>query len=537
MAGELLASEEGVVQTAGPDVGSHVSGARLVRNSAINGIAITGGMVVTILLTPYMLDRLGSVSFGIWALAITLTATAGYLSLTDLGLQQASVRFMADARRGRDPAQLTGIFSTTVAIFLVVSVVVAGLMVALAPAIASIFSVQGAVRHAAIVTFAIVGAQIVFDLPGLAYRAVLESAQRYGAIRVIELVRAILFAGLVVGVLSIGRGVVAIASCSAASAAAALSAYVVVVRTSEAAARLRPSSIQRHVLRELLGFSRSLFLLRILSVSYRQMDKLIVGAILSVSAVATYEVANRVQAAMFLLLGIGGSALLPAATLSRVDKPRMRDLFLRATSYSVALFLPVSIAVLVYARLVVVGWVGAQQAGATGAVRLFALWVALGTFDAAGTTMLVAVGRLRPVVALSVVWVASNLVLSLILVHVWGITGVVAATVITYAPLLVAYTTLCLDEFRISLGDWARRVLIPNLPGPAVQVVLSLATLHEVERLPPLAGAALGGGIGTAVSLGLFFFIGLRRPERRYVREVLTRASGRPPTEVVSSRR
>src|SRR5581483_1236693 len=166
-------------------------------------------------------------------------------------------RFMADARRERNSAQLTAIFSTTIAVFVVVAIVVAVLMVALSPAIAGIFSVRGEVRHAAIVTFAIVGGQIVFDLPGLGYRAVLESAQRFGPVRIVELARSLLFAVLVVVVLLLGRGVVAIAAVSAAAAAAALVAYVAVVHAGEPAARLRRAAIQRQVLRELFGFSRS----------------------------------------------------------------------------------------------------------------------------------------------------------------------------------------------------------------------------------------------------------------------------------------
>jgi O-antigen/teichoic acid export membrane protein len=510
-----------------------VTGTALVRSTLINAAATVGGMAIALALTPFMLGRLGSSSFGVWALALTLTVGTGYLSLTDLGLQQAAVRFIADARREDDDAAIAAIFSTTLAIFVSLAIAIAAGMVALAPVLAGVFGVHAELRHAAILAFAIVGAQVVFDLPGLAFRAVLESDQRFGALRAVELGRSAAFAGLVVAVLVLGRGVVAVAAASATAALAALVAYVVVVARTDHAARVHPRSVSRERLRELLRFSGSLFVLRILSVVYRQMDKVIIGVVLAVSAVATYEVANRIQAALFMVVGLGGSTLLPAAALSRLDNRMMRDLFLRATSYSVALFMPVCVAAVVYAHQIVVGWVGEGQVGATNATRLFALWVAVGTFDAAGTTMLVAAGRLKPILLLTIIWVTANLALSLVFVHIWGITGVVAGTVVSYGPLLVAYTVLCLREFEITGREWLQRVLAPNLPGPVAQVALSLATYPLVERLPPLPGAFIAGTVGTAVSVAIFLFVGIRGEERAYLRAMLMGATRRQQRPVI----
>lgn len=503
-----------------------VSGARIVRNTFVNALGTGAGMIVTLLLTPFMLHRLGASMFGVWALALTLTMGAGYLSLTDLGLQQAAVRFMADARRTEDGKALAGIFSTTLFIFIAIAVPVAGLLVWLSPTLAALFSLHGAFRHAAVIAFAIVGAQVVFDLPGFAFRAVLESDQRFVAIRTVELSRTVVFAALTVGALILGRGVVAVAAASITASFVALVGYVAIVTATEPNARIRRNAIDGDQLRALFRFSGSLFALRILSVVYRQMDKVIVGVVLSVAAVATYEVANRIQAALALVIGFAGSALLPAAAISRLDKVLMRDLFLRATSYSVALFLPMAVAVFVYARLLIVAWVGSNQTGATGATRLFALWIGIGTLDAAGTTMLVAAGRLRPIVVLSAVWVIANLALSLTFVRFWGITGVVAGSVISYVPLLVAYTVLCLKEFEISYAEWFRRVVLPNLLGPFVQIVVCFATLHEIERLPPRVGVLVGGAAGLTLSVSLYL-VCLRDEERRYLRGLRSRATAR----------
>jgi O-antigen/teichoic acid export membrane protein len=174
------------------------------------------------------------------------------------------------------------------------------------------------------------------------------------------------------------------------------------------------------------------------------------------------------------------------------------------------------VATLIYAEPLIYGWVGEQYDGAVTPTRLFAVWVALGALDAVGTTMLISAGRLRPIVWLSLVWVAANLALSIALVHVWGVSGVVAATVITYVPLLAAYTVISLRQFDVAAGIWLRRVVVPVLPAVAVQLALGLALMPLLDGLPPLLHVAIGGFAGVAAAIALYVVV-IGRAERAYL--------------------
>jgi O-antigen/teichoic acid export membrane protein len=505
---------------------AEASGARVVRNTIVNGLASAAGLFVTLLLTPFMLHRLGADAYGVWVLALTLTFSAGYLSLTDLGLQQAAVRFIADARRTWDEAGITGIYSTTFAIFVAVALPVALLLIALGPSLVGIFSLKPSLHHAAGISFQLIGAQILFDLPAMAFRAVLEGAQRFIAIRLIDLFRVVAMAISIVVLLSAGNGIVALAAASTVVSLAAALAFAAIVTATEPSARLRLRAVTRARIRQLMGFGGALFVLRIVSVMYRQMDKLIIGVALTTAAVTQYEIANKVYAAMVVLFTISSSALLPAAAFMRLDRARMRELFLRGTSYSVALLLPVMVAVVVYAHDLIVGWVGQAYASSAGLVRILFLWLALGTFDVVGTTILIALGRLRRIVKLSVIWVVTNLLLSIALVGPFGVAGVIWATSITYLPLLVAYTSMCLREFDISLGSWARRVVVPNAPGLLVQVPLSIVLLLVVSHLPRLLGVGIAGGVSVAASIATYMLVGLNASERHDLLRTLAHAAG-----------
>src|SRR5919206_516536 len=97
------------------------SGASVARNTIINAVAIFVGLLVTVVVTPILVRQLGQDAFGVWAIALTLTVSAGYLSLTDLGLQQTAVRFLAEAHGAGDERALRSVFSTTLACFCAVA--------------------------------------------------------------------------------------------------------------------------------------------------------------------------------------------------------------------------------------------------------------------------------------------------------------------------------------------------------------------------------------------------------------------------------
>src|SRR4030081_3196178 len=79
-------------------IGSEVTGGRIPRETLGTGAANVSGALVTIVLTPFLLHRLGAEQYGIWLLALSLTFSSGYLALADLGLPSAAIRFIAEAR-------------------------------------------------------------------------------------------------------------------------------------------------------------------------------------------------------------------------------------------------------------------------------------------------------------------------------------------------------------------------------------------------------------------------------------------------------
>lgn len=506
------------------------SAALIVRNTLVSGVGSLS-VLAPLILTPLLIDRLGVEGYAVWIFATTLTLSAGYLSLADLGAQQAAVRFIADARSAGDLARANNFFSTSFALFLAIALVVAPVVALVSPAIVDLFGIHEGIAEHASLAFQIVALSLLFDLPSLAYRSMLEGAQHYVAVRTVDLARVVLLSAGTVAAVLLGYGLVALALVNLVTAAVALLASAVAVKRVVPGSALAWRHVGRSHFRKLMTFGGALFSLRIVSVIYRQMDRVIIALVLGVTLVTQYEIANKIQSAVGLVMAISSSALLPAAAFIRTDTARLRELYLRGTCYTVAITVPVTLTAMLFAEPLVTGWVGPEWESAVGLTQLFLVWMLLSALSTVGWSILVALGRLKQIVALNVAWVILNFGLSVWLVHPLGVAGVIWGTVISAVVLNAAYTVLFLRELQIGVAEWARRILAPNAPGACAVVVVGVVLVWGTDVPRGLLQAVAASAAGTALSLAMFMYVGLRPTERRDMLATLRSATGLRPVD------
>jgi len=498
---------------------SEVTSGRLMRSTLVNGLANATTALVTAALTPFLLRRLGAEEYGLWLLALSLTFSSGYLALADLGLPEAAIKFIAEARAVGDRQLVNEIASTTLAAFAVIGVAIGLLLAGLAAALVGVFGVRPDLVGTARLLFVLMALEIVIDLPAAGLRAVIEGAQRYAWLRVLDVGARLLWGGLTVGAVVRGHGVVALGALTIAITAAEALVTLIVARRVQPGLRLRPRLVTRRTLRRTLRFGSFVGGLRALSVVYSQMDRAIVGIVVGVAAVATYEVAFRIQSLATLALVMASSAVLPAAAYNaaRADTDKQRELYLRGTKYAVAIASPITLAALLYAPPLIRAWVGAPYVGVSNAARLFLVFPLFASFNQVGVAMLIGLGRVKHVLLLQVLAVAINLALSVVLARHFGITGVVTGTLVGGLIVWLPYVRLLLDAFAITPRTWLGRIVRPNLPGPVAQVAIGLLTYRWAGDLRQLWQVGIVYVASVGLSILVFAVLGLAAEERRHL--------------------
>jgi O-antigen/teichoic acid export membrane protein len=247
-----------------------------------------------------------------------------------------------------------------------------------------------------------------------------------------------------------------------------------------------------------------------------QMDRFLVGALLSVSAVAFYTTPYEVVAKLLVFPVAVGGVVFPAFAASyRTDPRRAAAIFGRASRAVLAVLFPAVVLVVCFARDGLELWLGARFAAeSTFVAQVLAAGFLLNGVAQMPFTLLQGVRRPHLVALLQVVELPLYLGVLWVLAHRWGIGGVAAAWALRAgvdAAVLFALAGRALPEARPLLGR------IAALAGGAL-AVLALAAQPQAfgARVAAAAAAlALGGFAGWTA--------GLDPEERAWVRARLAR--------------
>jgi O-antigen/teichoic acid export membrane protein len=447
-------------------------GRRVFRNTLFTGVVGVLSLLANFFVIGEAVRRLHMGPYGVLTLALAFSLSAGFLSISDLGLQSGVTRFIADADGRGQRGRIGETVSSALAILSGAGVVAAGILLTLSVIASHVFTnVHGAtLQNDLHLLFVLFAAEALFGLPALAFLGVLQGLQHYGWIKVIDLSRQILYTALALFVLFTGQGVVAFGAAMISGTLFAAVGYAVAARVLCPDLRISPKLINRAALRPLAGFSAWVFVTRILGVIWAQMDTLILSVLVGINVLAGYSVIARLESAASYPLSLTAAAVVPAAAnlLALESRVRLRELLIRGTRYTLALSMPVTIAALVLARPLIVAWVGPQYASFAGPAQLFLTYQLLSCTANIALTILIGVGRIRAVTAIVSLAVAVNLVVSIALAKPLGVTGVIIGTLIGYGITAPLYIRLVLDVLSMRIAEFLSGAIAPILPWAVV---------------------------------------------------------------------
>jgi O-antigen/teichoic acid export membrane protein len=418
-------------------------GARVVaRNIGWNFGSQVWLVLVGLVVTPLVVHRLSPDVYGLFTLLLAFTA---YFAMLDMGFGYATTKYVAEYRARGDVEAVQKIASTSLTVYLVLATAGGAGLAALSPLL---------VRHVLAVPERLQGlAQSAFLVAALAFSLtmVLQAFQAFpNALQRLDLTtrRTIVFSTAssagIVGVLALGHGLVAVLAVQAAVNAAAVAAFWLLARRLLPEIALRPG-FDRATFRLLARFSLLKFVNNASTTTVMQVDKLLIGALLSLSAVGYYFVPLQLAQRLPTVVGAVAVAFLPAASAlhGRADRERLVELYLRATKVVSLLGLPLASLLVIFAHPILLYWIGPHFAD-EGALPMQVLVVGYGIniFSTIPAITSDSLGRPGVTTAFSVASAVANVTLSLLLIPPFGILGAALAIAINSAtniPAIVWY--------------------------------------------------------------------------------------------------
>jgi O-antigen/teichoic acid export membrane protein len=489
----------------------------LLHSSISNYIGTFITVGAWFLLTPFMLQQLGTTVYGLWVLVGSVT---GYGLLLDLGITGALTKFIAEYRVRGETEQARSLVVTALCFYCALGLIVVALSAAIAPIFPHLFNVAPDEHAVATQLVFLSGLGVGLSIPCATTQAVLRGLQRFDLTNLISIVSSLLTVVATVAVLLLGGGVIGVVMVSIAVTLIMQVPGLWCIHRIAPDLRFVWRGASWKVARTVVSFSSWLFVLRVGGYLETRTDEIVIGAFLPMNAVTSYNIARKLSTLPQILTEQFVRVLLPLASELHAenDTVRLRSLYIVSTRLTLAIFLLVGCALVVMARPVLSAWVGAPYADYAHLVLILACASFIDASTWPAGLILQGMARHRVPALLSIYTGLANIVLSIVLVHFYGLMGVALGTLIPTTIVCLGFVLpYAMRNIGVGATEALNEIFLPALL-PAVPMTIILYVFQRTFEPSSLLSITLVAGIGGLVYMTGYLSIGASDLERQACR-------------------
>lgn len=432
--------------------------------------------VLALFAIPRIATALGTERFGILALAWTVI---GYATFLHLGLGRAVARDTAETGEGGEALRAT--VWTAALMTLAMGAAGGAVLFLFAPSLVSLLGIHPPLAAEAATAMRVLACAVPFTVSMPVLSGVLEARRRFDLVNAVVIPSALAtYLGPVVALSFTTRLVPLVAVLTAARAAAWLG-YLGFCLVEAPELRARPA-FHRQVARPLLHFGGWTTVSAAVSPLLVYLDRFVVGALVSATAVAYYSTAQEVVLRMGMVSGAVVGVLFPAFARAVDERGRLAELLESGVDAVLLLVLPLTLLLSAFAGELLRVWLGPAYAAAGGPVLA---WLAVGLLvnglAKMPSTMIQAVGRPDITARLHLVELPLFVVVLGALVWEWGLEGAAVAWVARVAADAIALYWVAwrkvpethhaaLRAAAVALAGGAGAALLRLLSAPSARV-------------------------------------------------------------------
>ncbi|MCK4789293.1 MAG: oligosaccharide flippase family protein [Desulfobacteraceae bacterium] len=401
----------------------------VISNTVFVGIASVVAMLISLFILPLFVKNLGADIYGIW---IVSGIILGYLGLLDFGFAQGLTRYVADARVKKDYDRLSGTVISGSILLLCMGLMVGTIIILFRTQIVDFFEIETAHRHTASALLLVTGLFSIVSWPLRITRIILQATLRIKEQSILNAVTNILSSSVMlllvyrsVDIVSISiiRGFLGIVLW--------IPSLVMVLKyVPEIRWNLLLFSFSR--IREMSSFSLGMFYAALLSMLTVRLDNLVIGKMISMTAVTYYAVSAKLFHFMGQWTRIICSTVVPTVynLSAAADKDRITKLVYQGIKYRTMINAPLAFLCIIVSPSFIRIWMGPeyeQYAIWSQLFLLVPLLVPLGIMP----NVLKGMGKVGTVNVFFTIKVLLNVLISISLVSRFGIGGPILGTLIS----------------------------------------------------------------------------------------------------------
>ncbi|MBL8604388.1 MAG: oligosaccharide flippase family protein [Myxococcales bacterium] len=453
---------------------------KLAQNIFSQWVMLGTQLIISVVMTPFLVRRLGDEGYGIIAL---ISGLVGYHGILYFGLGAAVVKFVAEHHAKEDREALDETVSTIFTIYLAIGVLWLILSLLLAPVLPGLFHLPAAKALDAQLMLLMMGVALFIHFPGSVYGGVVMGLERFDVLNRYNFVLLLLRTSLTVAAVSWRPSVLLVGAINMVTLLAEPVVAWVFARRLVPWLTVSVKSFSRARMRELFTFSTQSFLFTLSEKLINYTDEFVISQARGPGAVTNYVIPLRLvdyardaldKATLVLMPGVSAAA-------ARGEITTLQTLWRFGNKAVMCLVAPVSLVFVCWGHHVLSLWLDAEHAdkGYPPLVWLAFAFIVQVAGRGLARPIFEGLGWLSIPARITVIEGVLNLAMSVVLVRTWGIAGVGFATFVPAAisGVLVMPWYVC-QRLGVSFVEHLGRTFVRTLPP----LVPAYGVLWAAER-------------------------------------------------------
>jgi len=499
---------------------------RLVKNTTFNALNVFITMAINFILLPIILRTMGNELYGIYILIITLS---GYFNIMETGVGTASVKFVSQHLIKNEKKEINEILTNSLIFYFLVGLVTATILVLISLFFVKFFNIPQRYLSLTKQTLVFAGIALLIIWPLRLFRKVLEGNQDYTvtsgttvAFEILNFLLIILF----------------LRKCSNPFLFFVLLKFIsqIFLNLFFCIYSFRRLDflkvdfylISKKAFKKIFKFSSILYLCKIIGLLIYNTDKILISVFLNVSSITLYEISYKFHQLVRTVNNLSSSAILPliSSLNSKNDSKKIKEIFFRVQKYTIVLVLPITISVIIFAKFIVLYWLGPDYNSVVFPIQLFVSYFIFNCSLALVGQILVAIDKLRYTLNYRIGIAVSNLILSIIFIILTkNFIGVIWGTVISYCIGYPIYLSIALKLIKINFYEFLNKVILPTYSYAIIPLIAGILIIRFIPpknliyTLMDMAGIVF-------LYFNCVFFMGLKSYERKDIKDIALKLVG-----------
>lgn len=415
---------------------------KIIKNSFFSVLEFTWPLITSFIATPFIVHKLGTDGYGILAI---VTVTLGFFAFVDLGLGIAAVRDVAEHYEKKDFKMINRVLNSTLLVFFVMGALGA-LMIYLASntLVIKILNVPQELIDIAIFAFYFAAMGFFLNMINGVFAGIPKAIQRYDISTKISIFIGTITVLLTVIILYLGYGLKEIVMLNLGISLFSLLIYIIISKKLLPQWKVKPE-FDKEIFIKLSKFGSFFLIASVSGTVLLQLDKLLIGSLLTVSLVTFYVIPSNLTQKIQGLMTAAMNILFPVSSaLSGSGQiERLKLLYFKATKVVLFFATAISVPIFIFSNKFLFFWLGGEFAIQSTVVMM----ILVPTYFILGVTSVpwsicLGVGKSKVNAFFSIIVALLNVALILIFVKPFGLNGVALAyllSVVLVNPFVINY--------------------------------------------------------------------------------------------------